>query len=144
MSHVKKISFDHVDRKHACTCDRCGQGIINIWSVEYAEGFTVHYGIDCWEKVYKGGKLSQYGEKEIKKIMKSIKGYEDMRRQWESGEITEETCYAYKEAQNDKLSPWFEKTFEEYKKWILEELIPYRLEITQKELEKFKKVDFAD
>lgn len=141
MSHIAKIHFASVDKSAGCTCDRCGQSIQNIWTVDYTEGFSVHYGIDCWEKVYKAGKLSKYGENELRKAMKRIQGIEESIEEWKNK--TEET-YEFKEQQKDKTAPWYGHTFEEYRTYMANEFFPYRLEEAQKELEKFSKVDFKE
>ena len=146
MSHIKRIRFSSVGRNEGCTCDRCGQYIRNIWTVDYAEGFSVNYGIDCWEKVYKGGKLSQYGEKEMRKIMKAIADYEKMLATYKSGEMTAETDGGYKSAQMDCFRDgyWYGRPYEEYKAWMIDEFIPARIESKQDELKKFNKIDFKD
>ena len=145
MSHIKRIRFASVGKNEGCTCDRCGQYIKNIWSVDYAEGFTVNYGLDCWEKVYKSGKLSQYGEKEMKKAMKKIKEWQVAKAKWQNGEMDcQENEYYWQEQKKDKLSPWYDKTFAEYKEWMIKEFIQYRIECAQKELKKFSKINFND
>lgn len=146
MSHIKKIRFQSVGRNEGCTCDRCGQYIRNIWSVDYAEGFTVNYGIDCWEKVYKAGQLSKYGEKELRKIMKRIRDYEKMLETYKSGEMTEEIDGGYKTDQMDcfKDHYWHGKPYEQYKAWMIEECIPARIARAQEDLKKFKNIDFKD
>lgn len=146
MSHIKKIRFSSVGRNEGCTCDRCGQYIRNIWTVDYVEGFTVNYGIDCWEKVYKEGKLSKYGEKELRKIMKRIRNYEKMLETYKSGEMNAEIDGGYKSAQMDcfKDGYWYGRPYDEYKTWMIEEFIPYRMEKAQEDLKKFKNIDFKD
>lgn len=144
MSHIAKIRFSSVSRNEGCTCDRCGQYIRNIWTVTYKEGFSINYGIDCWEKVYKGGQLSQYGEKEIRKIMKSIKAYEEMLAKYMSGEINEETDSGWKYGQQNKQDAWYGKPFEEYRDWMINDFFPYRLSIEQDRLKKFSKIDFKE
>lgn len=141
MSHVLRIHFASVSQKEGCTCDRCGQGIRNIWTVDYAEGFSVHYGIDCWEKVYKSSNLSQYGEQQIKKIMKSIKSSEEMLAKWVNGSMDEDAKHNFNPSENDA---WYGHTFEEYKEWMINEFIPYQIECKQKELKKFSKVNFNE
>ena len=142
MAHIKKISFESVGKAEGCTCDRCGQYIRNIWTVEYREGLTQHYGIDCWNAVLKEG-LNKRGVAEIKKIMKSIEYYETRLAEYTSGELTAETDESYKVEQADwnKQSYWNGKSFEEYKDWMVNEFFPYRISETQKRLEKFKKVN---
>ena len=146
MSHIAKIRFSAVSRNEGCTCDRCGQWIQNIWTVDYSEGFSVHYGIDCWEKVYKGGKLSQYGEKELRKIMKRIEGYERMLAKYVSGEITEELDSGFQTDQMDcfKDHYWHGRPWEEYKSWMIDECLPARIARAQEDLKKFKNINFAD
>ena len=75
MAHIKKISFSSVNVREGCTCDRCGQWIKNIWTVDFLEGFSMNYGIDCFEKLCKSGRLSDYGMKLMKKALKSISRY---------------------------------------------------------------------
>lgn len=146
MSHIKKIRFESVGKNEGCTCDRCGQYIKNIWSVDYVEGFTVNYGLDCWEKVYKGGKLSQYGEKELRKIMKKLKDYEKMLATYKSEEMTAETDGGYKTSQMDcfKDGYWYGRPYEEYKAFMINEFIPARIAETEEGLKKFRNVNFND
>lgn len=147
MSHIERIDFTSVGRNEGCLCDRCGQYIRNIWTVKYTEGFSVNYGIDCWEKVYRAGKLNQYGEKKIRKIMKSIKTYNERLAKYKSGELNAETDQSWQYTQDDTAynkSFWYGKTFEEYRDWMINEFFPYRISEEQAELKKFSKVDFND
>ena len=142
MAHIAKIRFNSVGRNEGCTCDRCGQYIRNIWTVEYKEGFTVNYGIDCWEKVYKTG-VNKYLEKEMRKIMKSIKSYDEMLSKYVSGEINEETDGGWIYDQKDEHIAWYGKPFEEYREWMINEFFPYRIGEKQKELKKFERINFV-
>ena len=147
MSHIKKIRFQSVGKNEGCCCDRCGQYIRNIWTVEYTEGFKVNYGIDCWEKVYKAGKLNQYGEKQMRKIMKNIKSYEEELAKYISGEMNAETDIGWQNQQDENeytKSFWFRKPYEEYRDWMINEFFPYRISLEQEELKKFSKIDFKD
>lgn len=143
MAHIKKISFTRVSEQEGCTCDRCGQYIRNIWTVEYKEGLRMNYGIDCWEKVYKEG-LNAQGVKLIKKIMDSVKSYEERLALYTNGEMTEETDESYKveQAEWNKDSYWYGRSFEEYKAWMINEFFPHRIADKQKELSRFAKVNF--
>lgn len=143
MAHIKKISFARVGEHEGCTCDRCGQYIRNIWTVEYKEGLRMNYGIDCWEKIYKEG-LNKQSVKILKKLMKSIKNYEERLAQYVSGELTADNDESYKVTQADwnKDDYWHGKSFEEYKEWLVNEFFPYSISDKQKELAKFAKVNF--
>lgn len=143
MAHIKQISFARVGEKEGCTCDRCGQYIRNIWTVEYTEGLRMNYGLDCWEKVYKDG-LNKQGAKILKKIMDSIKSYEERLARYVSGELSEETDESYKVTQADwnRDDFWYGKSFDEYKNWMVTDFLPYRISDKQKELAKFSKVNF--
>lgn len=143
MAHIAKINFQSVGRAEGCTCDRCGQYIQNIWTVTYKEGFSVHYGIDCWRKVYKAG-LDKYNQREIQKIMKSIQAYEEILAKYVSGEMNEETDFGWQYSQQDKMDAWYGEPFEKYRDWRINEFFPYRISIEQERLKKFSKVDFAD
>lgn len=140
MAHIKKISFASVNTKEGCTCDRCGQWIKNIWTVEFVEDLTMNYGIDCFEKILKTGNLNDYGKKLMKKSMKSIENI--YKRMQEQAEMTEETDEGWKYLQADTHSAWYGEKYENYKKWMLEELYPYRIEEEQKNINKFKKANF--
>lgn len=143
MAHIKKISFSSVGKQEGCTCDRCGQYIKNIWTVEYEEGLRMNYGIDCFEKIYKKG-LNATGSKLMKKIMVSIKSYEDRLAQYVSGELTAETDESYQTDQMDwnKDNYWYGRSFEEYRDWMINEFFPHRIADKQKELARFQKVNF--
>ena len=144
MAHIKSIRFDSVGIKEGCVCDRCGQYIQNVWTVEFQEGITMHYGIDCWQKVKKSGNLNDYGKKMLNKIMKSIQNYYERLAKYTSGEMTEETDESYKTQQMECFSNnyWHGRPYSEYKQWMVEEFFPYRIGEEQKELEKFKKINF--
>ena len=63
MAYIKRISFAHVGRNEGCLCDRCGQYIQNIVTVDYADGVRINYGRDCFDKLYKSGRLNAQGVK---------------------------------------------------------------------------------
>ena len=86
MAHIKKIKFSRVGKQEGCTCDRCGQYIRNIWTVDYKEGLTMNYGIDCWEAICKEG-LSKQGIRLMNKTMKSLQSYEERLAAYTSKEI---------------------------------------------------------
>ena len=143
MAHIKSIRFNRVGKQEGCTCDRCGQYIQNVWTVTYQEGETIHYGIDCFEKVKKSGRLNAYGKKLINQIMKSIQSYDERLAEYQSGNLTEgndESWHTHQAEWND--SCWKGKNYDEYKKWMIEEFFPYRIAEKEKELEKFKKINF--
>jgi hypothetical protein len=143
MAHIKKISFNSVGKNEGCVCDRCGQYIRNIWTVEYREGLTQNYGVDCWMKVLKEG-LDKRGVSEIKKIMKSIENYQNNLSRYLNNELTAETDESYQIEQADwnKQSYWYGRSFEEYRTWLVEEFFPYRISEAQKRLNKYRKVNF--
>ena len=142
MAHIKRIEFSEVSTNFGCTCDRCGQWIKNIWTVEYVEGFTLHYGLDCFEKVYKGAELSAYGEKLLRKIMRYIKEMYQELDAYTSGKVTEDTDRGY-QFQQMYGGYWKGKPYEEYKKSMIE-VIPKWIENKEKELRKFKNINFDE
>ena len=105
----------------------------------------MNYGLDCWEKVCKEG-LNEQGLKEIRKIMKSVENYEKRLELYTSGEMTEDTDESYKTEQADcnRDSYWYGKSFEEYKSWMVNEFFPYRISKCQDELARFRKIDFKE
>ena len=144
MAHIKKIKFDKVGKMEGCTCDRCGQYIQNIWTVTYTDDVIMHFGIDCFEKLNKESKLNAYGMKIMKKALKSIQEWSEILNKWENGEITEESeLWKNKQADWIKEDYWYGRQFEEYKEWMINEFIPVRIQNAQKEINRFKKVNFV-
>lgn len=149
MAHIKSITFSAVGTNYGCTCDRCGKGIKNIWTVKFDDGISLNYGIDCYEKMYKNGTLTKAGVKVMKDALKSIEHYTKYRAEWEAMTETE----AKEKGLLDKLDPnaycnrynksyWCGRTFQEYKEWVIGEFIPARLADAQKKIDRFSKVNF--
>lgn len=65
-----KIKF-YTDEK-GTTCDKCGQGIKNIYVIE-DNGISLQVGTECINKVCN---VSDYGKKIIKKYHNRVKQYE--------------------------------------------------------------------
>lgn len=144
MAHIEKIHFASVDRNAGCTCDKCGQFIMNVWTVRFSTGDTFHYGIDCWKKIQETGGLNKQNKREFNRILKLIQSYTEAMNALITGERNESNDESYKNAQAD----WNENNafhgvpYEEYKRWYIEEFFPYRIAEAQKELAKFKRVNF--
>ena len=145
MAIIKEIHFSHVGRKEGCLCDRCGQYIQNIATVTYDGDLTLNYGLDCFSKLSSSGNLSSYGKKLFKQAVNKIKFYEQELADYKSGKIN---------ADNDKGWYWIScpdpdgrnrcayGSYEEYKEYCINELLPHRIEKAQSELSKFSKVNF--
>lgn len=141
MAHIKRIQFDHVNNKNeGCLCDNCGQWITNIWTVSFQEGESLHFGIDCFDK-HINGKLSAYGKKEMKKILKKIQKHSKLLDELKQDEITEDVQKEW-ESFRYWQKYWEDKTIDEWKKWMIEETVPHWLEADDKELARFKKINF--
>lgn len=146
MAQIKSMRFDKAGRNSGCVCDKCGQYIMNIWTVQYSDGVSLHYGIDCFEKLYKSGKLTRYGEKLMRNTLKSIAFYCEQLKMWET--ITEEEAEEKGLLVDLKVTDWNSsywagKTFEEYKDWMINEFFPARLAYCQKDIDRFAKVNFT-
>ena len=145
MAIIKNINFSHVGRNEGCLCDRCGQYIQNIATVTYEGDLTLNYGLDCFSKLSASGNLSAYGKKLFKKTVNTIKSYEQELADYKSGKIN---------ADNDKGWYWVSfpspdgcnrcaySSYEEYREYVINELLPHRIERAQSELSKFSKVNF--
>ena len=144
MARIRKIDFNHVGKKEGCLCDRCGQYITNIWTVQYADGITARFGIDCFEQLSKESKLTSFGQRELKKAMKNIQKHRELYEKEKT--LTEETDIAWQNLQHpyerDTRSYWYNKPWEEYHKWRLEEYYKCRFEEDQKQIDRFSKVNF--
>lgn len=146
MAQIKSIRFDKSGRNDGCTCDKCGQYIMNIWTVQYSDGVTLHYGIDCFSKIYKSGKLTRSGEKLIRATLKSIEYYSEQLEVWKAlteQEAEEKGLLGTLKVTDWNDSYWAGKTFEEYKDWMVNEFFPARLAHCQKDIDRFAKVNFT-
>ena len=141
MAYIKRINFAHVGRKEGCLCDKCGQYIQNIVTVDYTDGIRVNYGQDCFANLYNSGKLNAYGVKLMKKALKSIEKHSKQLEDYKSGKMTAENDVAYQYDQTYG-GYWKGKPFEEYRKWMIDEWFPARFAEDQKEIDRFAKVNF--
>lgn len=141
MAYIKRIGFAHVGRNEGCLCDKCGQYIQNIVTVDYSDGLRVNYGQDCFDKLYKSGKLNAQGVKLMKKALQSIEKHSKQLEEYKSGKITAENDKAY---QFDQVYDgyWKGKPFEEYREWMINVWFPKRFEEDQKLIDRFSKVNF--
>lgn len=145
MAHISKISFASVDTLHGCTCDRCGQWIKNIITVDYDDGLTLHYGMDCYEKLWTSNRLNDFGKKLMRKTLKSLARYEEQYQKYVSGEMTAENDPSWQATQYEwSQTYWTGRPYEEYKQWMIEEWYPQRFKDCQKEVDKFSKVDWKE
>lgn len=145
MATIKRIDFSHVGRNEGTLCDRCGQYIQNIATVGYADGLTLNYGLDCFNKLAGSGNLTAYGKKLFKKAVNTIKFYEKELADRKSGKINETndtgwSWYTFPTPDGKSRNPF--NSYEEFNTYQINELLPHRIEAAQKELEKFSKARF--
>lgn len=146
MAHIRDIRFAHVGRKEGCTCDKCGQYIQNIVTVEYTDGVTIRYGQDCFDNLYHNGGLSDFGKKLMRKTLKDIQYYTKQRELYVSGKMTAETdkgwqAYAYEWNKNTYWGAHHDD-YEAYRRWMIDEWFPERFKEIQKNIDRFGKVNF--
>lgn len=146
MAHIKKIDFYRVGRKEGCLCDRCGQYIQNIVTVSYEEGAVVRYGQDCFANVYNSGKLSEHGVKLMKKTMKKIERYSKMLEDYKSGKMNPDKDKGWQFQQESVLygqpSYWYGRDYEDYRVAMIESITRWIAECNEKEVSRFKKINF--
>ena len=140
MAYIKQIRFSSVGKQEGCTCDKCGQYIRNIWTVDYQDGIQMKFGIDCFEKLSKG-KLTDYGMKIMKKALKNIEYYQTALEAEKA--LTEETDIRYQNEQTNKYNAWYGSSWEEYHEWMINKWYPARFADAQKEIDRFRKVNFS-
>lgn len=145
MARIQKVDFHHVGKQEGCLCDKCGQYITNVWTVQYTDGITARFGIDCFEKLNKESKLTSFGKKELSKALKNIQKHREMYEAEASK--TEETDVAWQYIQNpaphESKDYWYGRKWEEYHEWMLNEFYGARFKEDQKQIDRFSKVNFA-
>lgn len=146
MAHIKDIRFAHVGRNDGCLCDRCGQYIQNIVTVVYTDGLSLNYGQDCFDKLWKGAKLTAYGQKLFREAIKKAKDHQTEYQKWISGEITPDTDQSWQYHQNTNTygspSYWYGRPWEEYKEWMINEWWPERFKEDAERIKRFEKCNF--
>ena len=140
MAHIEDIRFDHVGKAEGCMCDNCGAWLTNIWTVKFREGEYLHFGMDCFNKRIKG-KLNAFGKKEMQKVLQRIQEHSELLNQLKQDEVTE-TVQKEWDSYRYWQEYWQDKPFEEWKAWMIEEVLPDRLEADRKALAKFEKINF--
>lgn len=153
---MQKVSLRNVSFSSAptvsCTCDRCGQGIKNIWSVSFSNDITYNYGIDCFAKLSKNSNLSDLGRKNFKKLLNSLKKCEDWVAMWETMTYEQYEEFYWRNIKDEErqffagpLKGEYENPnnlgWEEFKAWKLDCAIE-SLNCKKKELNKFNKAWF--
>lgn len=147
MAHIKNISYEHTGRNNGCLCQRCGQYIVNIITVQYTDGTKINMGIDCFKKIQDTGRLNAYGTKLFNKAVKWAKYHHEQYNKYISGEMTAETDESWKSYEYDfnKDCYWgiHHDDYEAYRRWMIEEVFPQRFKDDEKEFAKFGKINFA-
>lgn len=143
MAYIRKIIFSKSGKNDGCLCDRCGQYIQNIWTVSYSDGLVCHFGIDCFEKLTKESKLTSYGERELKKAMKSIEKHREMFEREKSLTAATDVAWQSEQMEWNKEHYWHGRPWEEYHEWMLNVWYPERFKDDQKQIDRFSKVNFA-
>lgn len=146
MAYIKEIRFAHVGRNEGCLCDRCGQYLQNIVTVEYTDGITINYGQDCFKKLYDSSRLTDFGKKLMRKALKSIEEHSRQLEQYTSGKMTAETDKSWQAYELDwnKDCYWgvHHEDYEAYRKWMIDEWFPQRFKEDQEMIDRFAKVKF--
>lgn len=149
MASIKRISFAHTGKNEGCKCDKCGQWITNIWTVEWTDGLIQNYGIDCFDKLSKTGNLTKQDKAKFEKLLKKQEHYTEELELWKNltEQEAEERGLIECLKPGDPEKPWNDsywngKTFEEYKDWMLSVWFPARLRGCEEELKVFSRVRF--
>ena len=141
MARIQKIDFSSVGKMEGCTCDRCGQYIQNIYTVVFSDDVVMHYGIDCFEKLCKTGKLSEYGRKILKSAIKSLKIWQGHLETYLTR--TKETDVGYWNQQYEgSTSRWKDAPWEEYRESTIKSM-EYQIRQYEDEIEKLVKGEFV-
>lgn len=145
MAKIKKISFCRVGKQEGCICDRCGQYIRNIWTVQYTDGITARFGIDCFEQLNKSSGLSGFTLKEFNKTLKMIQKHHEMyENEISKTEETDERWHSIQSPSKwEDKDYWFGRPWKEYHEWMINEFFKARFEEDQKRIDRFRKVSFS-
>lgn len=136
------FEFYSLPKNQGICCEHCGTYIRNVCVIHFSDGFTLKCGLDCFNKLLKQSNLSEYGAKALKRSLKSLKLYDEMRvnwTRWQTPEEAEADGCSQRIEDPENRGTWRIRTqveFEEEKAWILTDFIPYRIKSKQAEIEK--------
>ena len=138
---IKKISFNAGSRVDTTICDCCGKSIKNIYYITLADDSHLRLGTTCFDKQMKTN-LDKMAKRKVNGALNSIQHWETEREYWET--VTEEQykidrTYDYNERVASHNYEGID-TFEDYRKWVLTELIPYRLSVANDEIRKYARI----
>ena len=141
------VEYYQLPKNAGICCDHCGTYIRNVFVLHFVDGVCLKCGVECYNKLIKQSNISQYGEKLLKKQIKRLKLYDEMRSNWTRWNTPEEAesdgCFQRIE---DPEKPGFyrirtQAEFEAEKAFMLNDLIPYRINLVQSEIKaKFKRI----
>lgn len=135
---IKKINFYSVNKNEGCTCDCCGKYIINICSINTVEGTHINLGTTCFSKQMKT-KLGSMAKKKVNHAIKMIKYWDEEKEYFQS--VSEEQYKIDRPADYEErvASHQYDgiDCFEDYRKWQLEEFIPYRTSLAEADIAKY-------
>ena len=135
---IKKINFYSVLKSEGCTCDCCGKYITNVCSIDTVGGGHFNLGSTCFDKQMKT-KLGAMAKKKVNHAVKMIKSWNEEKEYMlhvseEQYKIDRPADYEERVAshQYDGID-----CFEDYRKWNLEEFIPYRISLAEADIVKY-------
>lgn len=133
---IKKICFYSVNIKETTTCDCCGKGIKNIYFITMQDNTTLTLGSTCFSKQIKNN-LNNMARKKVNHALETLQSLNNLRCKWET--LTEEE---YLKTTCDNRIGKYEgiDTFEDLRKWYLNEFIPYRESLEQETISKYTKL----
>lgn len=146
MPYIKNITFENVGRKEGLYCDRCGAYITNIYTVYYSDGLVAKYGVECFQRLFVAGNLSDYGAKLMKKAINKIAEAYKERNKWLKVNTIEEAKTAGLDVFTfENYDSWKGSTFEEYKEFCISEdrgFFANKIKSAKEILKKFENVNF--
>jgi hypothetical protein len=134
---IKKISLITGMIKESTICDCCGRSISNIYYITLADDSHLRLGTTCFEKQVKN--LDKMAKKKVNHSIKMLKWYEEMLETWKN--LTEDECKEQFPGDYERIGRYEDiDTFEDLKKWNVNEFFPYRINLEEENIAKYAKL----
>ncbi|MDF1495474.1 hypothetical protein [Caproiciproducens sp. CPB-2] len=141
------VEYYTLPKGRGICCEHCGTYIQNVNVIHFDNGFTLKCGSECFDKLIKRADLSEYGLRVLKRIVSSLKRYDEMASDWSRWKTPEEAeadgC-SQRIEDPDNPGTWRIRTQEEFTEergFMLNQFLPAQIKRRQEEMkDKFKNV----
>lgn len=131
-------------------CEHCGTYIRNVVEIHNNDGFVYRVGLDCFRTLMKENQFDSLSVRAFNKFKNQLQHYHESRRLWESCKNLDDLISAHEKNpsvwlfvmwpmygwKTEEFKDITQEHFDRERDFILNDLLPCRLESTRREIEK--------